>query len=116
MYCTIHTAAASVSCAGRTWRRVGRTIGLQTPEGAITTDSSQLPTTSRPSPFIQRHISKPRLVVLACDPGMVEVLSDVLADDYDVSAPRHPATMGTIAAEEPDAVLVGTLEGGLTAQ
>lgn len=82
----------------------------------MTTDLSQLPITSRPTPLIERRISKPRLVVLACDPDMVEVLSDVLADDYDVTAPRHPATMGTIAAEEPDAVLVGTLEGGLTAQ
>src|SRR5688500_12682987 len=114
MYCTIHTAAASVSCAGRTWRRVGRTIGLQTPEGEMTTDLSQLPITSRPTPLIERRISKPRLVVLACDPDMVEVLGDVLADDYEVSAPPHPASIGAISAEEPDAVLIGTLAGGLT--
>jgi hypothetical protein len=62
----------------------------------------------------KHRMSRPRLVVLACEPDMIDVLREVLANDYEISAPPHPAGIGAIDAEEPHAVLVGTLDGGLT--
>jgi hypothetical protein len=75
------------------------------------------PITERPLPT-PAHIpelgtSRPRLVVVSCDPEMRQLLQDI-AEGYDVTGLSHPVSMTAIDVEEPEVILVGTSEGGLT--
>jgi hypothetical protein len=70
----------------------------------------RLPVSARiPEPATAR----PRLVVVSCDAEMAQLLQDIM-EAYDVTGLPHPVSMTAIDAEDPDVLLVGTSEGGLT--
>jgi hypothetical protein len=67
-----------------------------------------------PAPHSQVVTSRPRVVVVSSGVDMAHLLEDLLSDDYDVLAQPHPTTITAIDGDEPDVVIVGTLDGGLT--
>ena len=68
---------------------------------------------SLPAPSVQTATSRPRVLVISSDVEMAQLLQDILVDDYDVIAQPHPTTITAIDGEEPDVVIIGTLDGGL---
>jgi hypothetical protein len=54
------------------------------------------------------------MVAVSCDAEMVELLREIFGDDYEVTAPPHPASITAIDAGDPDVLLIGTSDGGLT--
>lgn len=52
-----------------------------------------------------------RLVVLERDTEMLALLTDILAGDYEIAAPPDPISITAVDMQEPDVLLVGTVEG-----
>jgi hypothetical protein len=53
----------------------------------------------------------PRVVVIEHDPEMRSLLCDILAGDYEAVVPGTPITIADIDDQEPDVILVGTVDG-----
>ena len=59
--------------------------------------------------------ARPRLVVVSSDTEIVQLLRETLAHSYEIAALTQPASITAIDSRDPDVVLIGTREGGLTA-
>lgn len=57
----------------------------------------------------------PRVVVLERDIEMVTLLREIVGADYQVVAPAGPPSIVAIDAEDPDIMVIGGLDPGLTA-